>query len=139
MTSPTDRIPKTVLLAAVGPVCLLVAGCGSGGSPTAAARSALANNQPGVSTTQQAAVAEAARKMVEDPAATVHGLVARTKPGAPGVHVCGYVTKAVNSSTPLYVELQETDGTTTAERGQVGATPANLAKVRFMCRDHGEW
>ena len=136
MTSPTGRNPKIVLLAAVGPICLLVAGCGSGGSPTAAA---LAKNQASVSTAQQAAVTDAARKMVEDPAATVHGLVARTKPGAPGVHVCGYVTKAANASTPLYVELQETDGTTTAERGQVGATPANLAKVRFMCRDHGEW
>ena len=139
MTSPTGRNPRAVLLAAVGPVCLLVAGCGSDGSPTAAALPVLAKSQASVSANQQEAVTEAARKMVKDPAATVHGLVARTKPGAPGVHVCGYVTKAAQASTPLYVELQESDGTATAERGQVGSTPANLAKVRFMCRDHGEW
>ena len=136
MRPATDRFPRALFLAAVLPVGLLVTGCGSSGSPTVAA---LTNNQTGVSAAQQAAVTDAARQMVADPAATVHGLVARTKPDAPGVHICGYVTKGAEGSTPLYVELQEAGGTTTAERGQVGATPANLAKVRFMCRDHGNW
>ena len=92
-----------------------------------------------LSNVQQVAVTAAARQMIDDPAATVYGLKARSSSGAPGIHVCGYVRRPAGASTPLYVELRETEGATTAERGQIGATPANLAKVRFMCRDHGDW
>ena len=85
------------------------------------------------------AVTAAARKMVNEPSAQVHGLKSRQKAGEAGLHVCGYVRTAKTDGLPMYVELREQNGTVNAERGQIGATPENLAKVKFMCREHGEW
>ena len=85
------------------------------------------------------AVTVAARTIVNDPAAQVHGLKSHQKPSAPGLHVCGYVRSASLRDTPIYVELRPNGDSVTAERGQVGSTPENLAKVKFMCRDHGDW
>ncbi len=119
--------------------CFLLAACGSEAKPPPTLHGALAQNQNNLSDAQRNAVNNAARQMAEDPAAPVHGLRSRTKPGEPGTHVCGYVKTPANAGTPIYVELREVDGAVTAERGQIGATPANLAKVRFMCRHHGDW
>lgn len=93
-----------------------------------------------LSAPQVAAVTDAARQMTGDPAATAHGLRVRANADGPGVHVCGYVNSAAGGpDTPLFVELLDTDGKIAAARGQTGSTPANLAKVRFMCRRHGDW
>lgn len=131
--APVPYLPAIVLS------CFLLAACSSEAEPPPTLHGALAQNQSNLSDAQHAAVNNAARQMAEDSAAPVHGLRSRTKPGKPGTHVCGYVTTPTNASTPIYVELRQAEGAVTAERGQIGATPANLAKVRFMCRHHGNW
>lgn len=118
---------------------VLLAACSSGANPPPSSGNALVSQRSSLSDAEQAAVAAAAREMVGDAAAPVHGLSARVPPGQPGIHVCGYVKTPSNDSTALYVELREADGSIAAERGQVGSNPAALAKVRFMCRQHGDW
>ena len=112
--------------------CILLAGCATGGKK-------LGEAAAGLSLGQVDAVTSAARQMVGDTAAQVHGLKSRQSPDKPGVHVCGYVNSTNHKDTPLYVELLEKQGTFAAEHGQIGATPENLAKVKFMCRLHGDW
>lgn len=122
-------------LTAVAVCACILAGCSAGASPPPT----LAGAQSTLTDAQKVAVTAAARQMVGDPAAAVHGMKSRMISRQPGIHVCGYVKTPANGSTPLYVELRDMDGTLAAERGQIGATPANLAKVRFMCRQHGDW
>jgi hypothetical protein len=117
----------------------LLTACAWGANPPPTLTRALEAQRANLSDPQQIAVTAAAREMTGDPSAPVHSMTSRTSPGEPGIHVCGYVKTPGNDSTPLYVELREADGTVTAERGQIGASPATLAKVRFMCRQHGEW
>ncbi|MFY0614480.1 MAG: hypothetical protein JXQ99_23320 [Hyphomicrobiaceae bacterium] len=126
------------VLAAVSFCALLLSAC-SGGPTPPTLTGALPVQPSSLSLSQQATITAAAREMTGDQAAAVHGLKARTDNDKSVIHVCGYVKTPANASTPLYVELRETDGASTAERGQIGATPANLAKVRFMCRQHGDW
>jgi hypothetical protein len=92
-----------------------------------------------LSSDQVTTATEAARKMTGDATATVESLKARSNPGEPGTHICGYVNANGKTSTLLYIELRDTESGPAAERGQIGTTAANLAKVRFMCRNHGEW
>ena len=112
--------------------CTLLAGCAAGSKK-------LGEAAAGLSLGQVDAVTIAARQMVGDTAAQVHGLKSHQSPDKPGVHVCGYVNSANHKDTPLHVELHEKQGAFAAEHGQIGATPENLAKVKFMCRLHGDW
>lgn len=114
---------------------LLLAACSTGSKAPSLTTSAIGSS--GLNAAQVAAVTEAARQMTRDPAAAAHGLRGRTE--GPAVHVCGYVNSNAGPDTPIYVELRESAGQVGAERGQTGATPTNLAKVRFMCRQHGDW
>jgi hypothetical protein len=109
-----------------------LAGCAAGGKKVGGA-------DRGLKMGQVDAVTIAARQMVGNTAVQVHGLKSRRAPGEPGTHVCGYIKSAEHKDTPLYVELREKQGTFAAEHGQIGATPENLAKVKFMCRLHGDW
>lgn len=134
-------LPAGLLIAAG-----LIAGCAAGGpSGPVAQGTGLSAAASGLSLAQIDIVTAAAREMVADPGAQVHGLKSRGSSGgngAPGrgLDVCGYVKTASQTNTPLYVELRDgADGGVTAARGQIGATPANLSKVRFMCRNHGDW
>ena len=139
MTSTFGRSAGILIPTVIVPVFWMLSGCGPGSNLPPATPAAVAQEKSGLSGAEHAAVTDAARQMTADPAAGVHGLVGRRHPDAPAKHVCGYVTRAAHTSTPLYVELQEKDGAIIAERGQIGASPANLAKVRFMCRNHGDW
>lgn len=85
------------------------------------------------------AVTAAAREITGDPTAQVHGLKARPAAKGRAMDICGYVRTTVGKSIPIYVELREQVGLITSERGQWGQTPENLAKVKFMCREHGDW
>lgn len=114
---------------------LILAACGTGTQPPPIAASAV--GPAALTAAQITAVTAAARQMTSDPTATAHGL--RGRANGPSTHVCGYVNSTAGPDTPLYVELRDTEGKVTAERGQTGATSANLAKVRFMCRRHGDW
>jgi len=125
---------RTILVALIS--IGLLAGCaGNGGNLASSADAAKAS----LSLPQIDAVTVAARTMVSNQQAQVHGLTSRRGPAGAGLHVCGYVRSASHSDTPLYVELRENGAAFNAERGQVGSTPENLAKVKFMCRGHGEW
>lgn len=85
------------------------------------------------------AVTVAAREMTADASAQVHGLKSRPVIGQTALDVCGYATSAAGHSTPVYVRLRDEAGVIKAEQGQVGNTAQNLAKVKFMCRQHGDW
>jgi hypothetical protein len=111
---------------------IFLAGCAAGGKQ-------LGGAVAGLNLGQVDAVTIAARQMVGDTAARVHGLKSRHSPDKPSIHVCGYVKSANHKDTPLYVELREKQGAFAAEHGQIGATPENLVKVKFMCRQHGDW
>ena len=126
-----------VMIAAAG-----LSGCGGGpGSGGFAIADATDTGGNGIGASEQEAVRKAARQMTGGAGVRVHGLTARIAPGEEGLDICGWVDTAGEgrASLPLYVELREDDGRITAQRGQVGATPENLAKVRFMCREHEGW
>ena len=113
----------------------VISGCG-GGAPFGDFVVAAGGLSGGVGETERTVVQDAARRMTGETSARVHGLEMRIAPGEEGLDVCGYVDTPSDNSLPLYVELRERDGVVTAERGQIGATPEKLAKVRFMCRKH---
>jgi len=119
-----------VALSSIG----VMAGCAGNNNLPASAGVATT----GLSLSEVDAVTVAARTMVKNERAQVHGLKSRKEAGS-GTHVCGYVRTASTAGTPIYVELRTKDAAIVAERGQVGATPENLAKVKFMCRNHGDW
>ncbi len=56
-----------------------------------------------------------------------------------GLHVCGHASKNNSSGHeyPYYMELFDETNPPTLKRGQVGTDSASLAKVKFMCRRHG--
>ena len=118
---------------------LLLAGCTGANGPTIAAFAPASANTAALSSTEHDAVTVAARQMTGDQAAQVYALKPKPNASEPGVDVCGYVRTAQYGESPLYIEVRTKDGATRAKRGQIGATPANLAKVRFMCRGHGGW
>jgi hypothetical protein len=126
---------------AAGLLCVAagLGGCGGGPSVSGFAAASVADAGGSVGASEQDAVRRAARQMTGETDARVHGLVARIAPGDEGLDICGWVDTAGDASVPLYVELREVDGRITAQRGQVGATPDKLAKVRFMCRGHEGW
>ena len=136
------RTPRLHWIAAITAIALsagLLGACGGGPELPKTLTEVVAMNHDKLSEAQKASVTAAAREITGDGSASVYGLTLLKKPGAPGTHVCGYVKTAANSSTPLYIELQEAGEGVVAERGQIGATPANLAKVNFMCRSHKNW
>jgi hypothetical protein len=113
--------------------------CSWGAKPPTTITQVMASQQNNLSEAQNVSVTAAAREITGDAAASVYGLTSLKKPGEPGTHVCGYVKTSAIKSAPLYVELREANEGIVAERGQIGANPANLAKVRFMCRAHKNW
>ena len=130
---------KTIAaLIGAGLLACLACGC-AGGENSLTSDGAHAAPAGGLTQAQTDTVTAAARQMLADQTAEVHGLKSRAATTGAGFDVCGYVKPAGGQSTPLYVELRETAGVFTAERGQIGATEANLAKVRFQCRGHGDW
>ncbi|MGH1349533.1 MAG: hypothetical protein ACRBBN_01810 [Methyloligellaceae bacterium] len=60
-------------------------------------------------------------------------------PGEAGLHVCGHASTKSSSASeyPYYMELIEQSNPPALKRGQVGTDSASLAKVKFMCRRHG--
>lgn len=133
---------KSIVEAARAAICVvfaasLIGGCAATGNGDAAT-AALGGSKSPLTLQQIDAVTLAARQMVNDPSAVVHGLKSRPTADGGGLDVCGYVNTARQTSTPLYVELRDTAGAISAERGQIGGTPANLAKVLFMCRAHDD-
>jgi hypothetical protein len=118
-------------------IAISTATSGCGGGPQFASAAATRNAAgPTVDEPERLIVQDAARHMIGSREALVHGLSARISAGEEGLDVCGYVDTPSDSGLPLYVELREADGAVRAQRGQVGATPQKLAKVRFMCRRH---
>ncbi|MFT5507482.1 MAG: hypothetical protein ACI89J_000546 [Hyphomicrobiaceae bacterium] len=117
----------------------LVSACSWGANPPKTLTQVMATQQNNLSGAQNVSVTAAAREITGDAAASAYGLTSLKKPGEPGTHVCGYVKTTASKGIPLYVELREASEGIIAERGQIGATPANLAKVRFMCRAHKNW
>ena len=117
----------------------VLAGCAGANGPTIAATGTAPANAAALSPAQRDAVTVAARQMTGDQAAKVYGLKPKPNASEPGLDVCGYVRTAAYGESPLYIEVRDKDGAAHAKRGQIGATPANLSKVRFMCRGHGEW
>lgn len=130
---------------AFGGACALL-GCSPNSGVTAL------NSTPGnsagaaartLSAAQIAATQAGVQKMVPNAAtAKFSNHAARIIANKPGIHVCGYVNylDSDNLKTveqPYYVELREVNGQPSAERGQVGGDPGKLAKVRFLCREHG--
>lgn len=132
------------LAAGVMIIAAALGGCGGGPGPGAggvAIAGATDTGGGGIGAGEKDAVRKAARQMTGGAGVHVHSLTARIAPGEEGLDICGWVDTAgaETASLPLYVELREDDGRITAQRGQVGATPENLAKVRFMCREHEGW
>lgn len=133
----TRLVRPAVILTMVGSLSL--GGCSWGANPPKTLTKALEAQDANLSEAQQTTVTAAAREITGDATASVHGLTSRKSSSEPGTHVCGYVKSAAHKSTPLYVELRQNEDAVVAERGQIGATPANLAKVNFMCRKHKNW
>ena len=140
MTRPLPRRRAMRAAAIIAMVSAsLVSACSWGANPPKTITQVMASQQNNLSGPQNVSVTAAAREIAGDAAASVYGLTSLKKPGEPGTHVCGYVKTAGNAGIPLYIELREANGKVVAERGQIGASPANLAKVRFMCRSHKKW
>ena len=116
-------------------LAVVLGGCGGGGdfAKFAMLESGAAD---GIGNVERQVITDAARQMTGEQKARVHGLSARIATGEEGLDVCGFVDTASDAGLPLYVELRESEGVVKAQRGQVGATPDKLAKVRFMCRKH---
>lgn len=121
------------------PLALLISGCAAGGGNGSNLPSLSGGSHVGLSLREIDAVTVAARTMLNDDRAQVRGLKSRKDPANSSIHVCGYVTSAATGEKPIYVELRPKNATVHAERGQVATAPDKLAKVRFMCRGHGDW
>ena len=129
-----DLSRRAILCVIIG-IATATSGCG-GGAPLRGFAVAGNASPASVGEAERNVVQSAAREMTGADDARVHGLSAKISSGEEGLDICGYVNTPSDDGLPLYVELREADGVVTAQRGQIGATPAKLAKVRFMCRKH---
>lgn len=142
----TNFLTRVVIAAACCGAAVLLAGC-TANAPSSLPYTATADNAAAITPAELAVVTEAARTMTGDPAADVHGLRQRPAqhPGHDadavpfGRDICGYAQTPSGKSVEMYVELRMVNGQLTAERGQIASSPANRAKVKFMCRKHGDW
>lgn len=129
-----DRRRRLLATGLLG-LAVMLGGCGGDGE---FAKIAMIDAGPsdGIGDVERQVITDAARRMTGERDARVHGLSARIAAGEEGLDICGFVDTTNDEGLPLYVELRERDGVVEAQRGQVGATPGKLAKVRFMCRKH---
>ena len=121
--------------------CLALAGCG--GQQTPASTSA----SPGMSYVQLSAgqkqlVDKGVRQMIKNGSAVrIVSMDAARGKTAENTNVCGYVRfNAADGSSAerrYFVRLGPENGTETTLMGQVTNSPANSAKVKFMCSQAG--
>ena len=133
------RLQSVELLIAISLGGAVVAGCSQAGDTGATSLSA---TKPMLNTQQKQIVDSGVRQIIKDDGkARIVTMVAARDKTPKQTNVCGYVSYKTEDGTAAehryFIRLGIKDGADTAIMGQVADSPANRAKVEFMCAQAG--